>query len=102
MNLVFDMMLQIKWFEAIQRFQNCIEPRCEAEEVSTLEQACPVTDVVVERNEEFYDQSYVSDQENAASEVSLSEGQVWKRLHRHTYGKVTFIIPTIPSYMFLH
>lgn len=46
------------------------------EETDTLEQASPVTDVVVERNEEFYDQSYVNDKENAASEVSLSEGQV--------------------------
>ncbi|XP_040887610.1 protein phosphatase methylesterase 1-like isoform X2 [Toxotes jaculatrix] len=49
--------------------------RCEVEEADTLEQASPVTDVVVERNEEFYDQSYVNDKENAASEVSLSEGQ---------------------------
>lgn len=46
------------------------------EEADTLEQASPATDVVVERNEEFYDQSYVNDKENAASEVSLSEGQV--------------------------
>uniref|UniRef100_A0A3B4WAE5 Protein phosphatase methylesterase 1 n=1 Tax=Seriola lalandi dorsalis TaxID=1841481 RepID=A0A3B4WAE5_SERLL len=50
--------------------------RCEVEETDALEQASPATDVVVERNEEFYDQSYVNDKENAVSEVSLSsEGQ---------------------------
>uniref|UniRef100_A0A3B4UC95 Protein phosphatase methylesterase 1 n=1 Tax=Seriola dumerili TaxID=41447 RepID=A0A3B4UC95_SERDU len=50
--------------------------RCEAEESDALEQASPATDVVVERNEEFYDQSYVNDKENAVSEVGLgSEGQ---------------------------
>ncbi|XP_030285578.1 protein phosphatase methylesterase 1-like isoform X2 [Sparus aurata] len=49
--------------------------RCEVEEADTLEQASPVPDVVVERSEEFYDQSYVNDKENAASEVSLNEGQ---------------------------
>lgn len=38
----------------------------------TSEQASPVTDVVVERNEDFYDQSYVNDKENTASEVSSS------------------------------
>ncbi|XP_054863924.1 protein phosphatase methylesterase 1-like isoform X1 [Amphiprion ocellaris] len=43
--------------------------RCEAEEADTLEQPSPVTDMVVERNEEFYDQSYVNDKENAASET---------------------------------
>lgn len=47
--------------------------RCEVEEADTLEQASPVTDVVVECNEEFYDQSYVNDKEIAASEVSLSD-----------------------------
>lgn len=46
------------------------------EEADTLEQASPVTDVVVERNEEFYDQSYVNDKENAASEVSVREEQL--------------------------
>uniref|UniRef100_A0A3Q0RN12 Protein phosphatase methylesterase 1 n=1 Tax=Amphilophus citrinellus TaxID=61819 RepID=A0A3Q0RN12_AMPCI len=46
--------------------------RCEVEEAETLEQASPVTDVVVERNEEFYDQSYVSDKETTASEVSTN------------------------------
>uniref|UniRef100_A0A3B4YWQ4 Protein phosphatase methylesterase 1 n=1 Tax=Stegastes partitus TaxID=144197 RepID=A0A3B4YWQ4_9TELE len=43
--------------------------RCEVEEVDSLEQPSPATDMVVERNEEFYDQSYVNDKENAASEV---------------------------------
>ncbi|KAF3837524.1 hypothetical protein F7725_004988 [Dissostichus mawsoni] len=55
--------------------------RCEAEEAETLEQTIPVSDVVTERNEEFYDQSYVDDKENVASEVSLNEGQsvyVWR------------------------
>ncbi|XP_061921768.1 protein phosphatase methylesterase 1-like [Entelurus aequoreus] len=47
--------------------------RCEVEETDSLEQASPVSDVVVECNEEFYDQSY--DKDNAATEVSLSEGQ---------------------------
>ncbi|XP_042368675.1 protein phosphatase methylesterase 1-like [Plectropomus leopardus] len=42
--------------------------RCEVEEADTSEHAGPVTDVVVEGNEEFYDQSYVNDKENAASE----------------------------------
>ncbi|XP_059210947.1 protein phosphatase methylesterase 1-like [Centropristis striata] len=42
--------------------------RCEVEEADTLEQASPVSDVVVERNEEFYDQSYIDDKENNASE----------------------------------
>uniref|UniRef100_UPI0037E8A02A protein phosphatase methylesterase 1-like n=1 Tax=Semicossyphus pulcher TaxID=241346 RepID=UPI0037E8A02A len=49
--------------------------RCEVEETNSLEQASSVTDMVVEHNEEFYDQSYVNDKENAASEVSLSEDQ---------------------------
>lgn len=51
------------------------------EETDTLEQASPVTGVVVERNEEFYDQSYVNDKEDAASEVSLSHGQGWTPRH---------------------
>lgn len=38
----------------------------------TMEQASPVTDVLVERNEDFYDQSYVNDKENTGSEVSSS------------------------------
>lgn len=37
----------------------------------TLEQASPGTDVVVERNEDFYDQSYVNEKENTAQEVSF-------------------------------
>lgn len=37
----------------------------------TLEQASPVTDVVMERNEDFYDQSYTNDQENMPTEVSF-------------------------------
>lgn len=36
-----------------------------------LEQASPVTDVVVERNEDFYDQSYVNEKENTGTEVSF-------------------------------
>ncbi|KAK5875488.1 hypothetical protein CesoFtcFv8_026567 [Champsocephalus esox] len=52
--------------------------RCEVEEAETLERTIPVPDVVTERNEEFYDQSYVDDKENVASEVKLNEGQVWK------------------------
>uniref|UniRef100_A0A8D3DB09 Protein phosphatase methylesterase 1 n=1 Tax=Scophthalmus maximus TaxID=52904 RepID=A0A8D3DB09_SCOMX len=54
--------------------------RCDVEEADTVEQASPVTDVVVERNKEFHDHQsyisgYISDQENTASEVSLIEGQ---------------------------
>lgn len=49
--------------------------RCEVDEVDALEQASPLPDVVVERNEEFYDQSYVNDKENTASEVSLPPHQ---------------------------
>ncbi|XP_061769374.1 protein phosphatase methylesterase 1-like isoform X2 [Nerophis ophidion] len=47
--------------------------RCEVEETDSLEQASPVSDVVVERNEEFYDKSY--DKDDAATELSLSKGQ---------------------------
>lgn len=36
-----------------------------------LEHASPVTDVVVERNEDFYDQSYVEEKENTGTEVSF-------------------------------
>lgn len=48
--------------------------RCEVDEADPLEQASPVPDVVVERNEEFYDQTYVNEKEHAASEV-------WALLH---------------------
>ncbi|XP_054457923.1 protein phosphatase methylesterase 1-like [Anoplopoma fimbria] len=40
--------------------------RCKVEEADRLQKAGPVTDVVVEPNEELYDQSY--DKENAATE----------------------------------
>lgn len=43
--------------------------RCEVDEADPLEQASPVPDVVDERNEEFYDQTYVNEKEHAASEV---------------------------------
>lgn len=43
--------------------------RCEVDDADPLEQASPVPDVVVERNEEFYDQTYVNEKEHAASEV---------------------------------
>ncbi|XP_028330654.1 protein phosphatase methylesterase 1-like isoform X1 [Gouania willdenowi] len=42
--------------------------RCEVEETDPLEQASPGTDTVVERNEEFYDQSLVNDNENTSTE----------------------------------
>lgn len=58
------------------QYVHFLSVRCEVEEADTLEQASPVPDVVVERSEEFYDQSYVNDKENAASEVSLNQGQV--------------------------
>lgn len=43
--------------------------RCEVDEADPLEHGSPVPDVVVERNEEFYDQTYVNEKEHAASEV---------------------------------
>uniref|UniRef100_A0A672HIY7 Protein phosphatase methylesterase 1 n=1 Tax=Salarias fasciatus TaxID=181472 RepID=A0A672HIY7_SALFA len=43
--------------------------RCEVEESDALEQTSPTPDLVAERSEEFYDQSYVNDKENAATEV---------------------------------
>lgn len=47
-----------------------LSSRCEANEADALDtQVSSVTDVVVERNEEFYDQNYVSESENATSEV---------------------------------
>ncbi|XP_069574092.1 protein phosphatase methylesterase 1-like [Brachyistius frenatus] len=49
--------------------------RCEVEEDDPPEPAGPATDVVVERNEELYDQSCVNNEENAASEVNVNEGQ---------------------------
>lgn len=45
--------------------------RCEANQGDTLDQASPATDMVVECNEDFYDQSYVSERENTATEVSF-------------------------------
>lgn len=43
--------------------------RCEMNQCDALEQASPVTDVVVESNEDFYDQSYVNEKEKTAAEV---------------------------------
>lgn len=48
-----------------------LSARCEVDQGDTLEQASPVTDVVVECNEDFYDQSYVNEKENTATEVSF-------------------------------
>lgn len=48
-----------------------LSARCEVNQGDALEQASPVTDVVVERNEDFYDQSYVNEKENTATEVSF-------------------------------
>ncbi|KAG7461746.1 hypothetical protein MATL_G00194340 [Megalops atlanticus] len=48
--------------------------RCEGEEGDSSEQVSPVSDVVAEGHEEFYDLNYVTDKaESAASEVSLTE-----------------------------
>lgn len=47
-----------------------LSARCEVNQGDALEQASPVTDVVVERNEDFYDQSYVNEKENTGTEVS--------------------------------
>lgn len=48
-----------------------LSARCEMNQGNALEQASKVTDVVVERNEDFHDQSYVSEKENTATEVSF-------------------------------
>ncbi|XP_077399522.1 protein phosphatase methylesterase 1-like isoform X2 [Vanacampus margaritifer] len=50
--------------------------RCEVEEADTLERAGPVRDDAVEdRNEEFYDRSYVDEEENAAPEAGGGDAQ---------------------------
>lgn len=46
-----------------------LSARCEMNQGDTLEEASPVTDVVVESNEDFYDQSYVNETEKTAAEV---------------------------------
>lgn len=58
--------------------------RCEVEEADKLEQASPMTEVVMERGEGFYYQCYVNDKEKAASEVSLSKSQLRKPPNKHT------------------
>ncbi|XP_062301277.1 protein phosphatase methylesterase 1-like isoform X2 [Scomber scombrus] len=80
--------------------------RCEVEEVNTLEQASPVTDVVVERNEEFYDQSYVNDKESAASEsvykwrIDLSKSEkYWDGWFRGTSN--LFLACNLPKLLLL-
>ncbi|KAM9834524.1 protein phosphatase methylesterase 1-like isoform 3-T3 [Syngnathus typhle] len=50
--------------------------RCEAEEADTLEGAGPTReDAVEDRNEEFYDRSYVNDVKNTATEAGGGQGQ---------------------------
>ncbi|XP_037118629.1 protein phosphatase methylesterase 1-like isoform X1 [Syngnathus acus] len=50
--------------------------RCEAEEADTLEGAGPTReDAVEDRNEEFYDRSYVDDVKNTATEAGGGQGQ---------------------------
>lgn len=48
-----------------------LSARCEMNQGDALEQPSSVTDMVVERNEDFYDQSYVNKKENTATEVSF-------------------------------
>ncbi|XP_036967390.1 protein phosphatase methylesterase 1-like isoform X3 [Acanthopagrus latus] len=80
--------------------------RCEVEEADTLEQASPVPDVVVERSEEFYDQSYVNDKENAASEsvykwrIDLSKSEkYWDGWFRGTSN--LFLACNLPKLLLL-
>ncbi|XP_024915354.1 protein phosphatase methylesterase 1-like isoform X2 [Cynoglossus semilaevis] len=80
--------------------------RCEVEETDTLEQASPVTGVVVERNEEFYDQSYVNDKEDAASEsvykwrIDLSKSEkYWDGWFRGTSN--LFLACNLPKLLLL-
>uniref|UniRef100_A0A3B4U9V4 Protein phosphatase methylesterase 1 n=1 Tax=Seriola dumerili TaxID=41447 RepID=A0A3B4U9V4_SERDU len=77
-----------------------------AEESDALEQASPATDVVVERNEEFYDQSYVNDKENAVSEsvykwrIDLSKSEkYWDGWFRGTSN--LFLACNLPKLLLL-
>uniref|UniRef100_A0A8C9ZJ98 Protein phosphatase methylesterase 1 n=1 Tax=Sander lucioperca TaxID=283035 RepID=A0A8C9ZJ98_SANLU len=74
--------------------------RCE------VEVASPVTDVVVESNEEFYDQKYVNDKENAASEsvymwrIDLSKSEkYWDGWFRGTSN--LFLACNLPKLLLL-
>ncbi|CAL8241291.1 unnamed protein product [Merluccius merluccius] len=49
--------------------------KCQVEEVVSPERASPVVDVVVEGNEEFYDQNHINVKENTTPEVDLSDNQ---------------------------
>ncbi|KAK5893149.1 hypothetical protein CgunFtcFv8_006048 [Champsocephalus gunnari] len=80
--------------------------RCEVEEAETLERTIPVPDVVTERNEEFYDQSYVDDKENVASEsvyvwrINLSKSEkYWDGWFRGTSN--LFLAFNLPKLLLL-
>ncbi|XP_075891448.1 protein phosphatase methylesterase 1-like [Nelusetta ayraudi] len=80
--------------------------RCEVDEADPLEQASPVPDVVVERNEEFYDQTYVNEKEHAASEsvykwrIDLSKSEkYWDGWFRGTSN--LFLACNLPKLLLL-
>ncbi|XP_060887908.1 protein phosphatase methylesterase 1-like isoform X2 [Labrus mixtus] len=80
--------------------------RCEVEKADSLEQASPVTDVVVERNEEPNDQTYANDEENAASEsvykwrIDLSKSEkYWEGWFRGTSN--LFLACNLPKLLLL-
>ncbi|XP_063757179.1 protein phosphatase methylesterase 1-like isoform X2 [Eleginops maclovinus] len=80
--------------------------RCEVEEAETLDQTSPVSDVAMERNEEFYDQSSVNDKENAASEgvyvwrINLSKSEkYWDGWFRGTSN--LFLACNLPKLLLL-
>ncbi|CAF97525.1 unnamed protein product, partial [Tetraodon nigroviridis] len=80
--------------------------RCEVNQGDALEQASPVTDVVVERNEDFYDQSYVNEKENTGTEsvykwrVDLSKSEkYWDGWFRGTSN--LFLACNLPKLLLL-
>ncbi|XP_029940395.1 protein phosphatase methylesterase 1-like [Salarias fasciatus] len=80
--------------------------RCEVEESDALEQTSPTPDLVAERSEEFYDQSYVNDKENAATEsvykwrIDLSKSEkYWDGWFRGTSN--LFLACNLPKLLLL-
>ncbi|CAL8241304.1 unnamed protein product [Merluccius merluccius] len=61
--------------KSFKSMECAIEWRSEVEEVVSPERASPVVDVVVEGNEEFYDQNHINVKENTTPEVDLSDNQ---------------------------
>ncbi|XP_029695020.1 protein phosphatase methylesterase 1-like isoform X2 [Takifugu rubripes] len=80
--------------------------RCEMNQGDTLEQPSPVTDVVVESNEDFYDQSYVNETEKTAAEcvykwrIDLSKSEkYWDGWFRGTSN--LFLACNLPKLLLL-